>query len=1254
MFIFSLIFLLCFSLVFGQDVPVAAQAPVPAQNQPQAKSPGADINHLLGRPECSADIQKYCKKQIQMTPKEQLSDMTVLECLQDAGYSDAETLTPGCEQAVWEVKVALTADDRFHNAVVQFCANETRQFTQLRPCLDETKPGHSLSFLECLQDAGYSDTETLTLGCEQAVWEVKVALTADDRFHNAVVQFCANETRQFTQLRPCLDETKPGHALSCMLDHVLQLPKTGQCFQFLARIQSIAFTDFRLVGTFVEKCGEYVAKLGCGTLTRNSAHKGAKVPHSQGATLECFIDKLVNMPKEHEATLKSVSNECRHEVMRIAELQSDDWHLDRPLFFACRQDRERFCSEIPAGDGKVFQCLLEHRTDKFMEPSCSKILSERAGLMGQDAHLAHPLTNSCQNEMKEYQCNLQPGYQSSVNFHLSWLLLCLENSLHNYNAQQHDLSKGKQLLPGQKKLTSFNQQCQHEMINHRSFMVQEFKMSPELVMGCAQEIDKFCSPNGDIEKNGLTIHCLMEHAQMRDERFQISSQCMGTLQHLMKVADIGTNYQVDKVLYSSCKTLIEGKCKMDSGSEAGVLTCLMKYVDTDDMTNDCEQRLVEVQYFLARDWTLDTNLYESCHKEAVERCSAFDNWHLQNNPENKIDPGPSVLACLYRAAYDEKKPLTKECSMNIHRILRERAIRVNLLPEIEDNCRDALSEYCSNQVQPQEEMNCLQENFETKEFKKKYSNCYKELEKFTLMESKDTKLNRLLTRACRPVIDTYCSNLINEEIDHGDVMECLSRNKDKQEMTPKCKSYVNHFELISMRDYHFNYRFSKACDDDIKKHCSAFGQDKGAVIRCLSNIMFEHRILGETPDLAKDCKKQLRVAYLQQEQVDLDFDDKKHMVDADPTLMRKCENDIRKLDCKRKNTFEEIVECLREGFDTLEPDCKAVLFDREKIQAMDNTFDDELMRLCQFDLKKFCSSTTEGDSAIKCLSNTKIIRVLQPTCQKIVRERLREQSRDDRLRPGFLKVCEQDAKQHCNEEYKKIHLKEYSEQQLGAVISACLRQQLARFDIRLQPQCKEELSNIILEAEFDVQTDPMLYKACKDTINRHCSNKIVKEGGRFDTVLECLKADFYTSQIQDQNCAKELARITQEALVDIHLDPSLFEACSVDVRRICNDVPPGQSRVISCLMDALEVPRVQMSDQCKTKLSERKKLWNVAHEKYKMEFPKTLSGIYNLVAEHPERDSILAWFGGLILIILIVGCCCGRCTKRTAYELKNK
>lgn len=94
------------------------------------------------------------------------------------------------------------------------------------------------------------------------------------------------------------------------------------------------------------------------------------------------------------------------------------------------------------------------------------------------------------------------------------------------------------------------------------------------------------------------------------------------------------------------------------------------------------------------------------------------------------------------------------------------------------------------------------------------------------MEAKDTKLNRALSKACKPVISTHCAQFANEEIDHGDVLECLVNNKDAKEMNNKCRSYVNHFELISLRDYHFSYKFQKACASDIEQSCKGHNNDK--------------------------------------------------------------------------------------------------------------------------------------------------------------------------------------------------------------------------------------------------------------------------------------------------------------------------------------------------------------------------------------------------------------------------------------------
>lgn len=132
------------------------------------------------------------------------------------------------------------------------------------------------------------------------------------------------------------------------------------------------------------------------------------------------------------------------------------------------------------------------------------------------------------------------------------------------------------------------------------------------------------------------------------------------------------------------------------------------------------------------------------------------------------------------------------------------------------------------------------------------------------------------------------------------------------------------------------------------------------------------------------------------------------MNDADPELMNKCNDDLNRLQCRNRNTFEEVVECLREGFEQLSSPCKALVFARQKIEAADNSFDAELHRSCKFDINKFCAKQ-ESEKVLDCLSNTKIIRLLQKGCQKIVKERLLERVEDDRLNPTLIESCQEET-----------------------------------------------------------------------------------------------------------------------------------------------------------------------------------------------------------------------------------------------------
>lgn len=76
----------------------------------------------------------------------------------------------------------------------------------------------------------------------------------------------------------------------------------------------------------------------------------------------------------------------------------------------------------------------------------------------------------------------------------------------------------------------------------------------------------------------------------------------------------------------------------------------MEKLGADVMTENCEEALLQIQYFVARDFKLDPQLYRACHNEAAKLCHAKKAWHDEEtmNP----DTGPLVLPCLFRYIYN--------------------------------------------------------------------------------------------------------------------------------------------------------------------------------------------------------------------------------------------------------------------------------------------------------------------------------------------------------------------------------------------------------------------------------------------------------------------------------------------------------------------------------------------------------------------------------------------------------------------------
>jgi len=189
-----------------------------------------------------------------------------------------------------------------------------------------------------------------------------------------------------------------------------------------------------------------------------------------------------------------------------------------------------------------------------------------------------------------------------------------------------------------------------------------------------------------------------------------------------------------------------------------------------------------------------------------------------------MDParGSYVLSCLFRNIVpdDPRKmstPVSPECANKVKEIMRQRALSVKLMPEIEEPCMDDLSVFCSQKTKSGEELQCLQDHLEELNDKK----CQEAVGAYTQIEMKNPTVDPFIWKYCRDVIENKCSE---DKSDDEDLLDCLAEQKHDIK-SKKCKVSIEHFQLIKLKDVkRFSPKFKSNCESDVIRYCSSKDQ----------------------------------------------------------------------------------------------------------------------------------------------------------------------------------------------------------------------------------------------------------------------------------------------------------------------------------------------------------------------------------------------------------------------------------------------
>ncbi|VEN58943.1 unnamed protein product [Callosobruchus maculatus] len=1078
--------------------------------------------------------------------------------------------------------VEAVSSPRSNNSILQ-----DSRCSIIRSICNDSPEYDDISIMECLISAPKQLLKGIDIGCQNVIWKHTFEITKDENVKKFLSKSCSKKLEQ-VNCETGLDDKH--NYLKCVINSMREL-ENQHCNQALLRLENIAFTDYRWIQRFLDQCVDDIQSLKCGLVDIQD--------FSQIKVVSCLQDNILQL-----------KDGCKKEVFKLSEIQSNSIKLDALLYTECAEDHARYCSHLEPGSGRVFSCLMkEMNTDQTkLRPRCQQQMLRRQKLIAQDYRVSKGLLRACKDEIRKVHCRKQ-SIVTDKTAKLAQILLCLENAVRN----------GTYL---------FGRACTDEMKEHRRMLMENYNLSPEIVHACRGETMKYCS---GYSIGGKTIHCLLNLAvKSRDEETsKLSDSCARALEDLIRETDAGDEWSVDPVLQALCGPTVQVACReiaRESDNNQAVLSCLLDAIaaGSDAMTDECEDALLEIQYFVARDFKLDSQLFKACREDAAKFCHYFDATENEEGPSY----GPQVLPCLYRQAYQRNSPIQSECKKQVKRVMRQRAISVSLHPEIEEACVRDLAAHCKDAgVKRGDEIQCLQDNLEELD-----DECHKAVETYTEIEAQQISLNPIIIKYCGKILETLCNT--NPSDDDGTAMDCLLKKKNSHEIksVPSCRAAIEHFQLISVKDYRFTYKFKVSCKAYAMKLCGN-AVTKNEVVACLSEHILNSTVQGLRSSISRDCRQQLKQQIFQQ----------RENIDFDPNLKRACLMDITKFCRNVPAENAQVLECLQTvPHHQLTNKCSKEIFKIQVLEVQDNTVDYALITMCADTIDQFCPQH-EKENVFNCLKANKDEKGFNKNCRMIVMHRLLEQHSNNILSPSLQRNCQLDIEKFC-----RYELVTNNERKRQYSTIECLKKVFKQG--KLTSVCQKEVAEILRERALDVNLNPLIRVVCKDELATICKtgsdNVDDDTSGRAE---ECLKEALLSHSIHTPECRVEVANMIEESQADIQADPLLQKACALDLLTYCGNIEAGNGRHIQCLKTIMEDQSRPLSPKCRKKLKERINMYRNAAQVLP---PSDFQELYHQVSLSPSKNYFALVLFTFLGMVFLIGVFCGR-TRRYS-QLKNK
>ncbi|KAF8562076.1 hypothetical protein P879_06805 [Paragonimus westermani] len=1149
--------------------------------------------------------------------------------------------------------------------------------------------GSDWSTIACLQQ----DEKTLNAvseKCQNLVWQRKLLITMKGPFEASVPEQCLQE---FRNIRECQPLANSAAYVSCLASFKKMI-KGPTCIAHLNEAAAFIFSDFRLVYKFIHSCENDIRKYECGRIEIGPYSPAQELQQlavtSQGKTIHCL-----------QARVEKLEDDCRRQIFHLTELQSDDYHLDRPLYYACREDRERLCPNVESGRGLVYACLKDHKYHPEMSPGCRKMISQRQKLRALDFFIDFRLARACAADIEQAAC--QAGDQNKPDLTSSRMMLCLEAVEKPQITGDNTVQAPGHLQP----------ECRSELGKLRREMLDDYRLSPDLMLHCDATIERHCGSKK--HGRGTMLHCLLHQFRSYTTE-RPPPECENAVHALLKATNVEENAILDPVIDRACHGMLATKCAgLEKEGHGALFECLSTNQLHPSMTTACRTHLLELLYFVTRDVTLDDHLHRACAEDSLQFCNLPKIvWNNYNRPDAHL------LTCLYNhrrlapASINRTGVLSEKCHTEVMRLVHVRAASVALDPRVFQVCLADLAS-CNEEDGEEEEEDfeededfpeeielfagsrsrglmkqarpvprlpvkkrkegssgllCLQQRLETLQ-----PDCRAAVVQVSEEAQEDPNLDKLIAEACVSAETRFCSGYVNP----GEVLNCLIRHKNHPEMADACRAAVEHMQVVALKDLQISNRFRKSCSSDAQKYCKQeITRGTAAVVVCLSAQLTAYRLFEAKRLAASDPRPSLPPlsAACHHELVSQLYE-RSESIALDPELADACETDRKRFCSEVMPGDGRILQCLHEHRLQLSSECHRKLFVRDQLMAIENQADYPLFRACGRMIEVHCASVIArlaemadtineqaGNHAIlECLTaavdrDRRTRGTFDPVCRQHLWDVMELRAKDYRLDPELQQLCASDIDKYCQAEAEATLKSPY--EQNGPVLR-CLKKRFVErklSDKMLSMKCYARVRQLIQWERAAPHLDPVLARACKADLMRNCGHQLNASTDmavdRMDQgVRECLQTSLKSGTIYEKGCIDEIVQLIEEVKSDLHVDPVLHRACALEVQQICGEIEPGQGRQMTCLLRVLERSDAAhaLGQACLTQLTKRRELWNHVA---KLQRPDSLEELVYQVSASRSRNYILLALFIFFSFVFVFGLCCGRVTTRVPVDVKTK